>query len=112
MGIAPHPGSRRLAQIPAAVCTFVNHHERETIMQPYSIGGLILIVLGILALSIHSVTYFTTEHVVGPLGFFAFEVSQPHTIFINPIVGIAALAVGIGLVVFGRTRSSGSATSA
>ena len=73
-------------------------------MQPYSIGGLVLIVLGVLALSIHSVTYFTTEHVAGPLGFFAWEVSQPHTIFVHPIVGIAALAVGIGLFLLGRTE--------
>ena len=71
-------------------------------MQPQSIGGLILIVVGILALSIHSITYFTTEHVAGPLGFFVWEVERPHTIFINPIVGIVALAIGIGLMMMGR----------
>ena len=67
-------------------------------MRPYSVGGLILIVLGVLAFSIHSVTYFSTEQVAGPLGFFAWDVSRPHTIFINPIAGIAALVVGIVLV--------------
>ena len=67
-------------------------------MRPYSAVGLILIMLGILALSIHSITYFTTEQAAGPLGFFAWDVSRPHTIFINPIAGIAALAVGIVLV--------------
>ena len=56
--------------------------------------GLVLIVLGVLALMIHSVTYFTTETVSGPLGFFAWDVSRPHTIFINPIAGIAAIAIG------------------
>jgi hypothetical protein len=65
-------------------------------------GGLILIVVGILALSIHNITYFTTEHVVGPLGFFAWEVERPHTIFLNPLVGIVALALGIGLMMMGR----------
>jgi hypothetical protein len=71
-------------------------------MQPHSIVGLILIVLGVLAISIHSITYFTTEHVAGPLGFFAWEVERPHTIFINPIVGILGLAIGVGLLVMGR----------
>jgi hypothetical protein len=63
-------------------------------MKPF---GLILIALGVLALSIHSVTYFTHEQVTGPLGFFAWDVSRPHTIFINPLAGIAAIAVGIVL---------------
>ena len=66
-------------------------------MRPYSVGGLILIILGVLALSIHSITYFTTEHVVGPLGFFAWDESRPHTIFINPIAGIIAIAIGVAL---------------
>ena len=67
-------------------------------MRPYSVGGLILIILGVLALSIHSITYFSNDHVVGPLGFFAWDVSRPHTIFINPIAGIAALVVGMVLI--------------
>jgi hypothetical protein len=71
-------------------------------MQPHSIGGLILIVVGILALSIHSITYFTTEHVAGPLGFFTWEVERPHTIFMNPLVGIVAVVIGIGLIMIGR----------
>ena len=67
-------------------------------MRPYSVGGLMLIVLGVLALSIHSVTYFTTEQVTGPLGFFAWDVSRPHTIVINPIAGTLAVVVGIVLI--------------
>jgi hypothetical protein len=63
-------------------------------MRPF---GLILIALGILALMIHSVTFFTTETVAGPLGFFAWDVQRPHTIFINPIAGIVAIAVGVML---------------
>jgi hypothetical protein len=74
----------------------------ETIMRPFSIVGLILIVLGVLALAVRSVTYFTTDHVTGPLGFFAWEVERPHTIFINPIAGIVAVAVGIALVLMAR----------
>jgi uncharacterized membrane protein HdeD (DUF308 family) len=74
-------------------------------MRPFSIVGLILIVLGVLALAVRSVTYFTTDHVTGPLGFFAWEVERPHTIFINPLAGIVALAVGIALVLMSRGRS-------
>jgi hypothetical protein len=71
-------------------------------MRPYSIGGVILIVLGVLALAIRSITYFTTEQVVGPLGFFAWDISRPHTIFISPLAGIVALAVGIVLLLMTR----------
>ena len=75
-------------------------------MRPYSVAGLILIILGVLALSIHSITYFTTEHVVGPLGFFAWDESRPHTIFINPLAGILAVAVGIALILMPRRQTA------
>ena len=75
-------------------------------MRPYSVGGLILIILGVLAFSIHSITYFSTEQVAGPLGFFAWDVSRPHTIFINPIAGIVAVAVGIALVFMPRHQAA------
>ena len=74
-------------------------------MQPYSIVGLILIVLGALALVVCSVTYFATEHVAGPLGFFAWEVDRPHTIFISPLAGIVALAIGLALLFMTRRTS-------
>ena len=67
-------------------------------MRPYTVGGLILIILGVVALSVHSITYFSTEHVVGPLGFFAWDESRPHTIFINPIAGLLAIAIGFALI--------------
>ena len=75
-------------------------------MRPYSVGGLILIVLGVLALSIHSITYFTTEQVSGPLGFFAWDVSRPHPIFINPIAGIVAVGVGIALILMPHRQTA------
>ena len=68
------------------------------IMRPFVVLGLVLIVLGVLALSVRSFTYFSTEQVVGPLGFFAWDISRPHTIFINPIAGIVAVAAGIALI--------------
>ncbi len=66
-------------------------------MRPQSLAGFILMVLGMLALCIHSITYFTTEHVVGPLGFFAWDVSRPHTIFVSPLAGIVAIAIGAAM---------------
>lgn len=75
-------------------------------MRPFSTLGLVLIVLGILALSVHSVTYFTTETVIGPLGFFAWDVQKPHTIFINPIAGIAAIAAGVGLMLMAKPKAA------
>jgi hypothetical protein len=75
-------------------------------MRFYSITGLVLIVLGILALLVRSVTYYDTERVVGPLGFFAWDVERPHTLFISPIAGLVALAVGIGLMYMSRRRTN------
>ena len=71
-------------------------------MKAYAVCGLILIILGVFALLIRSITYFSTDQVVGPLGFFAWDVSRPHTIFINPIAGIVALVVGFVLVLMAR----------
>jgi uncharacterized membrane protein HdeD (DUF308 family) len=75
-------------------------------MRPFAIFGLVLIVLGILAISIHSITYFTTEHVVGPLGFFSWDVSRPQTIIINPFAGIVAVVIGIALMSMSRRRAA------
>lgn len=63
--------------------------------------GLILVILGILALAVPSFTFFTTDR-VADVGFFAIDVSRPHTVVLNPIVGAVALLVGIVLVLGGR----------
>lgn len=70
-------------------------------MRLFVVVGLILVILGVVAIAIPSFTYFTTER-VADVGFFAIDVSRPHTIVINPITGILALAVGIGLLILGR----------
>jgi len=67
--------------------------------------GLILVVLGIVALAVPSFTFFTTERVVDA-GFFKIDISKPHTIVFNPIVGGIALVAGIILVVVGRRSAS------
>jgi len=74
-------------------------------MRPLVVIGLILVVLGIVALAVPSFTFFTTER-VADVGFFTIDVSRPHTIVFNPIVGGMALAAGIVLVLLGRRSAS------
>jgi hypothetical protein len=59
--------------------------------------GLILVVLGLVALAVPSFTFFTTER-VADVGFFTIDISRPHTIMFNPLMGGIALAAGIVLV--------------
>lgn len=73
-------------------------------MRPFVWVGLILVVLGFVALAVPSFTFFTTER-VADVGFFSIDVSRPHTIVFNPIVGGAALAVGFVLTVLGLRSS-------
>jgi uncharacterized membrane protein YidH (DUF202 family) len=63
--------------------------------------GVLLIVLGVIALAVPTITFFTTER-VADTGFFAIDVSRPHTIVLNPIVGIVAVVAGICLAMSGR----------
>jgi len=75
-------------------------------MRPLVVIGLILAVLGVVALAVPSFTYFTTER-VADVGFFKVDVSRPHTIVLNPIVGVIALAVGVVMMLAGlRSRST------
>ena len=74
-------------------------------MRPIAMIGLLLAVLGIIALAIPSITYFTTER-VADVGFLRIEVSKPHTIVFNPIVGVVALVAGVALFLIGRRPGS------
>lgn len=62
--------------------------------------GLLLVVLGIVALAVPSFTFFTKER-VADAGFFTVDLSRPHTVVLNPIVGGIALVAGLVLVVIG-----------
>jgi hypothetical protein len=74
-------------------------------MRPLVLSGLILVVLGLAALAVPTFTFFTTER-VGDVGFFKIDISRPHTIVFNPIVGGIALAAGIVLVLVGLRSGS------
>jgi len=74
-------------------------------MRPLVIIGVILVVLGIVALAVPTFTFFTRER-VADLGFFTIDTSRPHTIVLNPIVGGIALAAGVVLSIVGLRSSS------
>jgi hypothetical protein len=72
-------------------------------MRPLMIIGILLIVLGVCALMVPAITYFTTER-VADAGFFVVDVKKPHTIVLNPIVGIVAIAGGVACLFAGSSR--------
>ena len=74
-------------------------------MKPAAVAGIVLIVLGVVALVYQSITYTRRETVVdiGPLH--ATE-DRERTLPLPPVIGIAAIAGGVALLVVGsRTRA-------
>jgi hypothetical protein len=67
--------------------------------------GLILLVLGFAAVAVPSFTFFTTDR-VADVGFFKIDISRPHTVVMNPIVGAAAMVAGIVLILVGRRSAT------
>lgn len=63
--------------------------------------GILLVVLGIVALAVPSFTFFTTERAVDA-GFFKIDYEKPHTIVLNPIVGVVAVIAGVAILFAGR----------
>jgi uncharacterized membrane protein HdeD (DUF308 family) len=72
-------------------------------MNPKTIAGIILIVVGVVALSYQGFTYTTREKAIdlGPLQVTA---EEKHTVPIPPILGGIALVAGIGLLVWNPKR--------
>ena len=70
---------------------------------PVIVIGIVLIVLGVIALAYQGITYTTHEKVleVGPLKATA---EKQHTIPLPPVLGGLALAAGVVLVVAGSRR--------
>jgi drug/metabolite transporter (DMT)-like permease len=74
-------------------------------MKPTVVGGIVLAVLGVVALVYQGITYTSRETVldIGPLHATA---DRERTLPLSPILGIVALAGGIVLVVTGsRARA-------
>jgi uncharacterized membrane protein HdeD (DUF308 family) len=66
-------------------------------MKPATVIGVILIVIGIVALAYQGITYTTREKVVD-LGPLKVEANRERTIPLPPVVGVIALVGGIVLV--------------
>jgi len=72
-------------------------------MRPVTVVGIILIVLGVVALAYQGITYTTSEKVVD-LGPLQVEARRERTIPLPPLLGGLALAGGIVLVIVGSRR--------
>jgi uncharacterized membrane protein len=73
-------------------------------MKPLTIVGIVLIVLGVIALAYQGISYTTTEKIVdiGPL---KVEAKKEKTIPLPPVLGGVAVAAGVVLLIVGaRSR--------
>ena len=78
-------------------------------MNIITIIGVILIVLGVVGLIYGGITYTSSKNVVD-MGSMHVQVDQKKQIPLSPIAGVAAVAVGVILILVGRRRhASGSA---
>lgn len=73
-------------------------------MKPLAIVGVVLIVLGIIALAYQGITYTTREKVID-LGPLKASVEKQKTIPLPPILGGLAVAAGVFLIWVGARRS-------
>jgi len=72
-------------------------------MKPIAVAGLVLVVLGVLALVYQGVNYTSRETVIdiGPLHATA---ERERTIPLPPVLGIAAVGGGVALLIAGMRR--------
>jgi len=69
-------------------------------MKAITVVGIILIVLGIVALAYQGITYTSKEKVVD-LGPLKVETEKQKTILLPPVLGVLAIGAGVVLVVVG-----------
>lgn len=72
-------------------------------MRTYSLVGIILIVIGVVALTYEGITYTTREKVIdiGPIQMTA---EKTETIPLPPLVGAVAMVGGIALLILGNKK--------
>ena len=75
-------------------------------MKPVGIVGIILIVVGILALAYGGYTSFTTKENVAKLGPLEVNKEEEHRVPIGPIVGGVCLVGGIVMVLAGNKATA------
>jgi len=73
-------------------------------MRPLMVIGLILVILGVLALGYQGVAYVTTRDTVAKVGPVEVQADRTHAVSLWPIVSGAALAVGILCMMAGVKR--------
>jgi uncharacterized membrane protein HdeD (DUF308 family) len=73
-------------------------------MKPIMLLGVVLIIIGVLALAYQGITYTTREKVLD-LGPLKASVDKQKTIPLPPVLGAVALATGVILVVVGNKRA-------
>ena len=74
-------------------------------MKPLSLAGVVLIVLGLVALVYQGINYTSRETVIdiGPLHATA---DRQRTLPLSPVLGIAAVAGGVALLVTGARKKA------
>jgi uncharacterized membrane protein YidH (DUF202 family) len=70
-------------------------------MRGSTILAIVLIVIGVIALAYQGITY-TTQKKIIDLGPIQATKEEHHTIWLPPIVGIAALIGGVGMLVLSK----------
>jgi hypothetical protein len=73
-------------------------------MKPMAVVGVVLIILGIIALAYHGITYTTREKVID-LGPLKASVEREKTIPLPPVLGGLVIAAGVFLVWAGSRRT-------
>ena len=73
-------------------------------MRPKIMIGIILVVLGIVALAYQGITYTTREKVVD-IGPVQVTTEKTKTFALPPVLGVIALAGGVALLVMGSRKS-------
>jgi len=74
-------------------------------MKPLAVTGIVLVVLGLVALAYHGITYTSRETVVdiGPLHATA---DRQKTVPLPPVLGIVAVMGGVVLLIAGVRKSA------
>ena len=75
-------------------------------MKSVAIVGIVLIVIGVVALAYQGITYTTKEKVVD-LGPLKVEATKEKTIPLPPVLGVVAVAAGVVLLVVGARSRRG-----
>jgi hypothetical protein len=73
-------------------------------MRPIMIVGLVLVILGVVALGYQGVAYFTTRDTVAQVGPVQVQTEREHAIPLAPILSGVALVAGVALLLIGASR--------